>query len=519
MKKLFFAILSMSVGLLIVHAAPTQSFYTSSKYVESGSSVTATLRLNNVASWSVHINSSGATSGCSSTFADATANGQNTTKYLTVTCRATSTGQIGFTVTGDATSSDGATINVSGSATVTVTPPREKDTNNYLKSIGVTGYELTPEFSKETLEYSVTVPNTVEKVTLTAEAESTYANVTGIGEVEIVEGANSFEIKVMSETGVERIYKIIVNVEDENPIHVTIDNENYTIMKNIKTLETPRMYESTTVTMNELEIPAYYSEISKFTLVGVKDNKGDALFAIYDKTKNTYSLYNENESSQITLYLKPLTEELKGYHKTKMTINNQTQEVYLSDNNDDVVVVYGMNIETGESDYYFYDKENKTFLKYQDNSKVYEEQLENYKMLILVFAGVAILFFFISLILLVRKPKYKKQVKKEVKEEPKIKQIKTTELKKEKKKKNKKEEQKEKESPKEVPKDSQEKPSPKKKKSKEDALEQVSQAAKMIEDYEKTMRLSKKELEAKKEEMKTEETMYDILGDDKKKKK
>ena len=58
--------------------------------------------------------------------------------------------------------------------------------------------------------------------------------------------------------------------------------------------------------------------------------------------------------------------------------------------------------------------------------------------------------------------------------------------------------------------------------SKEEALKQVSKAADIIEEYEKTMKISKKELEKKKKELEQkeiEETMYDIFEDDKKKKK
>ena len=58
--------------------------------ITNGSNVTVSVNLNSVAAWNIHINSSGATSGCSKSFADVTANGLNTNKTLSITCKAIS---------------------------------------------------------------------------------------------------------------------------------------------------------------------------------------------------------------------------------------------------------------------------------------------------------------------------------------------------------------------------------------------------------------------------------------------
>ncbi len=545
MKKIYQGILTIAfifLFMLEVHAAPSTSFYTSSKYVESGSSVTATLRLTNTAAWNVKISSSGATSGCTTSFADATSNGQNTTKYLTVTCRATSTGTIYFSASGDATSSDGSTSNISTSASVTVTAPREKDSNNYLKSLSIKDYQITPEFNKETLEYSVTVPNTIEKVTLEGEAESRYASITGLGEVEVSEGKNAFDIKVLSETGVERIYKIVVNVEDENPIEKKIKDNTYTIMKNVKTIEPPKTYTATSIKIDNYDIPAFYSEISKYTLVGVRDNKGDSHLAIYDEKENTFTLYNETTSQEIFVFVKEPTEDLKGFKRTTKTINGESRECYVSNIDESIIVVYAMNIDTGENNYYYYDETNNTYTLYHDEIETsYAEQIEKYKMVILIFGGALVLFFLIIIILIFKRPKRKKKIE-EIQPEIKVKEIKkevkdeiSSEKEKEPQEKPKKEKHKKKakekkeketkiepkvEEKKEEPKE-EKKPEEKKntKKSKEEALEQVNNATKIIEDYEKTIQLSKDELKKKKEELEKEETMYDIFEDERKRKR
>ena len=412
MKKIFYLIFVSFCffgGVMFVSAAPTYSFYTSSSVISQGSSVTATIQLKSVASWSLTIKSSGATSGCTQSFADATSNANNTTKYLSVTCKATGEGVINFTVTGDATSQDGSTTIINASKSVSVNPPREKDTNNYLKSIGVTGYTLTPEFNKDVMEYNVEVPNTVDKVTLEASPESGYANISGIGEVEVNEGANVFEIKVTSETGAERIYKVNVNVKDENPINVSIGDANYTIMKNVKNVEAPATYEATTVKIEDMDIPAFYSEVTDFTLVAVKNQTGDVSFAIYNEEKNTYTLYNENVSDQLYLYILPATEEKEGFVKTTLTINDNTYDVLKSENGN-TYLVYAMDIYSGEKHYYLYDQKNNSYVLYdEDLFNSFTMEITRYKQVVLAFGGAIIVLLLCIMFLLFKKPKNTKK--------------------------------------------------------------------------------------------------------------
>lgn len=515
-------------------SAASMSVSASANYIESGSRVTFYITLNNVAAWDLTGTGYGATTNCS--LGDAgvgdSGTGNNINKTLSVTCTASSVGQISFSVSGNVSSANGSNIektNVSGSKIVVVTAPREKDSNNYLKSIGVTGYTLTPEFNQDILEYSVDVPATVDKVTLEASAASSYATVSGTGEVEVNEGANSFEIKVTSETGVERIYKVTVNVKDENPIEVSIDGSSYTVMKNAKTLETPSTYEATTVKINDFDIPAFYSETSQFTLVGVKDSKGDTFFAIYDKDKNSYTLYNENKSDQLLLYIRDITSEMDGFVKDKVTINEMSYDCFKS-NDGSLTLVYAMNIVTGKENYYLYDKTENTFLLYNDSLIVsLTSEVNKYKMTILYMAAAIIFLIVVIFGMLLKRSKKKVKVvypSEGVKVEKISPEMKKDEAKD--KKKNVKEDTK-KEAQKMVDKqlaDSTEKNiknKKNKKKSKDEAIEEVNKASEIIENYEKTIRLSQKELAKKKKEMEeteknTEVTMYDIFEDDRKKK-
>ena len=530
-------IIYLALNTLNVSAAGSASISASANYVEEGSKVTFYINLKNVAAWDLTGQGYGATSGCSlgDQGVGDSGTGANINKTLSVTCKTTSVGQVSFSISGNISSANGNNIektSVNTSKIVVVTEPREKDTNNYLKSIGVKDYEITPEFNKDTMEYTVDVPATVNKVTIEAEKESSYATVEGTGEKEVDEGANTFEIKVTSETGVERIYKITVNVKDENPINITIDGEEYTIMKNLKNVETPSTYETTTVKINEFDIPAFHSETSGYTLVGVKNSEGKQLLAIYNEDENTYTLYNETKSDQLLLYIMKITEEKEGFIKSTVTINDITYDALKLNENSNYILIYAMDIVTAEKNYYVYDKDNNSYVVYNDElMNMYKTETEKYKQVILYGGVGAIAIIFILLIICMRKPKRSKKKKKEVekREEQEVK-IEKIDIQKQKKDEEELEREIEEKLSKKEPSKSSKNPTNNNKKKKNppktntEVLDKVNEATKIIEDFEETTALKKEDLKEVKEQNKktTEEleaTMYDLFKEEKPKKR
>lgn len=530
-------IIYLALNTLNVSAAGSASISASANYVEEGSKVTFYINLKNVAAWDLTGQGYGATSGCSlgDQGVGDSGTGANINKTLSVTCKTTSVGQVSFSISGNISSANGNNIektSVSTSKIVVVTEPREKDTNNYLKSIGVKDYEITPEFNKDTMEYTADVPATVNKVTIEAEKESSYATVEGTGEKEVDEGANTFEIKVTSETGVERIYKITVNVKDENPINITIDGEEYTIMKNLKNVETPSTYETTTVKINEFDIPAFHSETSGYTLVGVKNSEGKQLLAIYNEDENTYTLYNETKSDQLLLYIMKITEEKEGFIKSTVTINDITYDALKLNENSNYILIYAMDIVTAEKNYYVYDKDNNSYVVYNDElMNMYKTETEKYKQVILYGGVGAIAIIFILLIICLRKPKRSKKKKKELekREEHEVK-IEKIDIQKQKKEEEELEREIEEKLSKKEPSKSSKNPTNNNKKKKTppktntEVLDKVNEATKIIEDFEETTALKKEDLKEVKEQNKktTEEleaTMYDLFKEEKPKKR
>ena len=234
--------------------------------------------------------------------------------------------------------------------------------NNYLSELGIEGYELDKAFDKETLEYNVTLEPGTSTINVIATKEDDKSNVRGNGEVSVTEGINTIEVVVTAENGNERIYKISVKVDEKDPIEADIDKSKYTVIKRREVLNKPEGYEETTVRINGFEIPAYYNEITKITLVGLKDEVGNIKFYSYNPSNGKYLKYNEYSFDKMSLYIH---EDLKSkYDSTKIKINDEEVTAYKLKGVKGYYLVYATNTLTGDEGYYLYDTEENSVQRY-----------------------------------------------------------------------------------------------------------------------------------------------------------
>ena len=445
MKKLyiFFAILIMIILVPQIAFGASFASISAPASVESGSNVTIKVTLSNVAAWNIKIKASGATDGATKSYADATEDAENTTKTFSVTCNSKGAGTITVTVTGDITSADGANKDISLTKAITV---KERQVNNStnnnpsqptnsstsgttskpntqssggqtssgqkqngqttnenvkkeaearLAELSVLGYEISPAFNKDTQEYFVEVPLTQENVTIDAKTLGSKAQIQGTGNYEVKEGNNVFEIVVTAENGETKTYKLNVAVVDKNPIIATINQKQYTVVKQAKLLKKPNLYEETTIKINDIEVPAFKNETNKLIIVGIKDENNQILYATYNDGK--YDIYTEVTSKNLLLYI---TEgKLEGYKKTSVTINEKQYSAY--EINDRFVVVYAMNVNNGEYGYYKYDKKDETF-QYYEIDKAEQKEI-NVFAVISVILGILLVISIIAQILINKK--------------------------------------------------------------------------------------------------------------------
>lgn len=283
--------------------------------------------------------------------------------------------------------------------------------NNNLSGITVEGYELDGAFDKEKLEYTVSVPSDTEKIKLNASVEDSTASLTGIGEFDVSEGDNKFDIIVTAQNGNQKTYSVTVKVEDKNPITATIDNKKYTLVKRASTLTCPNTYEETKVTIDGIEVPAFKSSITDFVLVGMKDEQGSISLFLYDESNNKFSKYTEIKTTGLVIYPKEPKTIPTGYKKVTISINDQEVTAYTYNDNKEFYLIYGINIENNKEDFYEYDKTNNTMSRY--NGKIIEElttRNENYMMIILILGVETILLLMILLITFIRNKKRRKRL-------------------------------------------------------------------------------------------------------------
>lgn len=291
--------------------------------------------------------------------------------------------------------------------------------NNNLSALEVEGFTLTPEFKTDILEYSVVVPENTKEVNIKANVQDKRAAVNGIGTQAVNPGANKFSVVVRAQSGAEKTYVINVEVKDENPINVAVNGKNYTVVKIKENLPAASLYTETTININGFEIPAYKNDNTNLVLVGLKDEEGNISLYIYNKDKNEYQEYNEIGVNKITIYPLTSNEEIKGYKKDTITINGVKVDGYYYTKDSDYVIIYGINVETGDKGFYMYDKKMQSLIKYNDEYIIdLNKKIELYSYIIIGFSGVFILMIIIMIALAKKrsgKKKNQKPIEKEIK--------------------------------------------------------------------------------------------------------
>lgn len=406
MKKLLFSIIIFITCSISVNAGAVD-LYASRTTVTVGDSVIITVKTNDaMGKYSLTSSNSSVISGGINEGGFKTPSEQATYTFRT---HNPGTATITFTPQNMALYSNDSRYTSSSSITIRVNARRQLSTNNNLASLGIDGANLNLEFNSNTLEYAVELEAGTEKINVNASVADGNASVSGTGEKEVTEGDNNIEVVVTAENGATKTYTIKATVKEYNPVKVKIDKEEYTVVRNKKNLTPPNNYEETTLTINDEEIPAYQNKITKYTIIALKDNKGNQNW--YVKEKNNYRLYKEYNFSNTILYPLELEEIPSGYSKTSIKYNDERITAYKLKNNSKYALIYAMNIETGKTHIYMYDSKEDTVQIYNDEhiNELVSENEFYLKILIGVSAGV-VLSIGIIIFLLIKNRKLKKSI-------------------------------------------------------------------------------------------------------------
>ena len=293
----------------------------------------------------------------------------------------------------------------------------DESDNSYLKTLSVDGYKLSPEFKKDTLEYTIEVKEETEKVKVSAETEDSKAKVTGIGELDLTKETN-YQIVVTAENGKTRTYTLKFTFKDDKPIIVKKKKKTYTVVKKKAELKEFDDYKYKKIIIDGQEVPALYNKVTKLTLVGLKYKDKVYLYR-YDKDNNSYVRYIEYDFKNIKLVLFNLNKKNVpiGYKKYYTNINGHKVRVYKLKKSSNYSIIYGMNIKNGKKNLYLHDSKENTVQRYTTEAmaNLKEKNSKYYKFLIIL-CGVIALLVIILLIVITKKDNKNKKMKKLKKE-------------------------------------------------------------------------------------------------------
>lgn len=343
----------------------------------------------------------------------------------TVTFKANKVGKATITVRAlDLSDSNGNEMTGSKTITINVVEKKTYSSVNNLKSLGIDGAELSPSFDSATTSYNATVPKGTEKINIKAEVEDSKSSLSGIGEKSVTEGMNKFDIIVTAENGSQKIYTLNVEVE-EDPIIVNMNQQDYSIIKKEDSLpQVSSYYSLTKINYNyvvdgekiEYELPAYYSEITKYTLLGLKDEKGNIELYIYDENTNKFTLYKEYDFGNIVLYktVTPKDVILDDMIKTTVKLKEDELEAYQFTKGSEYYLLYGINVNTGNEGWFMYDSKENTLQRYDiDDINRLIEKNNKYIMVVLLLSVACFLMITFLLIFINKSTKEKIKTKKE----------------------------------------------------------------------------------------------------------
>lgn len=159
----------------------------------------------------------------------------------------------------------------------TINIKRKLNDNANLSSLQVKNgssiLELVPNFNKDTLEYSIDVPEGTSRLQILAEAESELATVTGTGYVMVEAGENKYNIEVTAEDKTKKTYVVNVNRAKSDNNHLV------ELIPSVGTLS-----------------PNFAYEEQNYTLVV---GSGDSLLSFEYNTENRYATVTGTEQEII----------------------------------------------------------------------------------------------------------------------------------------------------------------------------------------------------------------------------
>lgn len=298
--------------------------------------------------------------------------------------RANSTGTGTVSISAGSYCIAGVDYDASGSASVSIVSASEPDDsepdytpstpgksgNNALSTLTVSAGTLTPAFDPAVTEYTLSLPQGTEKLTLTATPSDSNATVQGDGELTLQEGENTLPLVVTAENGDTKTYTITVQVAQAPTLFLDYNGQRLGVVKDVSQVTPPAGFApAEPITYSGDTLPIWTDVSGKRTLVYLMDEKTSAQgFYLFSQTTGVQSPYLPILCGSVTYIYTDIPKELSSVPGlTPATVKAFGQTLNGWTYNDaslkDFCVLYLMD-DAGSYGYYTYDSREETLQRF-----------------------------------------------------------------------------------------------------------------------------------------------------------
>lgn len=308
--------------------------------------------------------------------------GDNRTNQLVFRANSTGTGTV--SISAGSYCIAGVDYDASGSASVSIVSASEPDDsepdytpstpgksgNNALSALTVSAGTLTPAFDPAVTEYTLSLPQGTEKLTLTATPSDSNATVQGDGELTLQEGENTLPLVVTAENGDTKTYTVTAKVAQAPTLFLDYNGQRLGVVKDVSQVTPPAGFApAEPITYSGDTLPIWTDVSGKRTLVYLMDEKTSAQgFYLFSQTTGVQSPYLPILCGSVTYIYTDIPKELSsvpGLTPATVKAFGQTLNgwTYNDTSLKDFCVLYLMD-DAESYGYYTYDSREETLQRF-----------------------------------------------------------------------------------------------------------------------------------------------------------
>lgn len=245
-----------------------------------------------------------------------------------------------------------------------------KSGNNALSTLTVSAGTLAPAFDPAVTEYTLSLPQGTEKLTLTATPSDSNATVQGDGELTLQEGENTLPLVVTAENGDTKTYTVTAKVAQAPTLFLDYNGQRLGVVKDVSQVTPPAGFApAEPITYSGDTLPIWTDVSGKRTLVYLMDEKTSAQgFYLFSQATGVQSPYLPILCGSVTYIYTDIPKELSSVPGlTPATVKAFGQTLNGWTYNDaslkDFCVLYLMD-DAGSYGYYTYDSREETLQRF-----------------------------------------------------------------------------------------------------------------------------------------------------------